>query len=239
MYISEEQKVLEKVDAKFRELLQAAETFQKNTANEITEMQALFYMDEIETVKSPEHQSDGLVIDENILVKADVENEIVFLPNRVTEIGADAFKNSQISKIIFPKGLIKIGEAAFEDATTLSCIDVKDPDRCYPAEAVGLVGAGDEIDQFPIGFSQFPNTLKEIGAAAFRRCGIESYRLGNPCIEYLVFPNTLKRIGDCAFQQCNVKAVYLGGPQTISHFCFYLQKLLIPTYRNDSDYFCV
>lgn len=235
MYISEEQKILEKIDADFRTLLANAKTLAKNTEGEITDWQQLEYMDLLDEVKREDFQSENLEIEANILLKGEPENEVVFIPKDVTEIGNEAFNSRelQITKIIFPNGLKKINDSAFADRGEIYELCVKDPDLCYPAEAVGLVGLGDEIDQFSKGFSEFPETLEEIGDKAFRSLGLNAHHFHKKSIKYLVLPKSLRKIGRSAFFNSGIEAVYFNGAETISVSCFQSCRSLTKVIMSD------
>ena len=220
MYISEEQKTLEKSDMDFKKKIKEAKEFINSTLASISDLQKLEYSEKLEKVKKSTYKSKRLKIDNGVLIKNSATCETVFIPFGVTEIGNEASKNSRSVKIIFPEGLKKIGVSAFEDATSVLYMDVKDADLCYPAEAVSLVGAGDEIDQFPRGFSQFPDTLEEIGDHAFRCIGKEAYSYNKKLMGYLIIPKTLQKIGKGAFTDYGIVSVYIAGPEKVSEACF-------------------
>lgn len=215
MYISDEQVALEKIDVDFRRNVKAAKVFSESN------LQGLLDTDElhsIEEAQKPTYKSKGLKIKDGVLLSATTKSEIVFIPEGVVEIGKDAFKNRDRgnSKIIFPEGLRKIGDSAFEGCLKLIDMDVKEPELCYYAD----ISVYDEIDQLSRGFSQFPSTLEEIGDCAFRSFGDNAHGFGLKLMEYLVLPKSLKKIGSGAFEDSGIRAIYINGPQSISERCF-------------------
>lgn len=220
MYISKEQVELANIDIEFRKKVREAKNYVKSTSEGISDCKKLEYMEELEKVKNPKYKSKRLKIENGMILKGSATNETVFIPEGVTEIGKEAFESCNNSKFIFPNGLKKIGDSAFEDCHNVFEMDVKDADLCYPADAVVLVRAGDEIDQFSKGFSQFPSTLEEIGDYAFRRFGINAYGYNKKLMEYLILPQSLRKIGKGAFTNCGIEAVYIAGPEIISKNCF-------------------
>ncbi len=218
MYISEEQKILEKIDTDFKRSVKTAKEFKETTLQNMSDMQELYAIDELPKAQKPIYKSEHLKIKEGVLLHSSATNEIIFIPEGVAEIGREAFKNGDrgIFKIIFPKGLKKIGVSAFEGCSNLIEFDVKDPDLCYYAE----ISADDEIDQFSKGFSQFPSTLEEIGENAFRSFGNNSHGFGQRLMEYLILPQSLKKLGKGAFEDAGIRAIYIAGPQAISERCF-------------------
>ena len=218
MYISEEQKILEKIDTDFKRSVKTAKEFRETTLQNMSDMQKLYAINELPKAQKPAYKSKRLKIEDGVLLHASTTSEIIFIPEGVAEIGREAFKNCDrgIFKIIFPKGLKKIGVSAFEGCSNLIEFDVKDPDLCYYA----AISANDEIDQFSNGFSQFPSTLEEIGENAFRSFGDNSHGFGQRLMEYLILPQSLKKIGKGAFEDAGIRAVYIAGPQAISERCF-------------------
>lgn len=218
MYISEEQKILEKIDTDFKISVKTAKEFKETTLQNMSDMQKLYAIDKLPKAQKPTYKSKRFKIENGVLLCASIASEIVFIPEGVTEIGKDAFKNRDKGncKIIFPNGLKKIDTSAFEGCSNLIELDVKDPELCYYAN----ISADDEIDQFSKGFSQFPPTLEEIGDNAFRSFGNNSHGFSENLMEYLILPQNLIRLGKGAFEDSGIRAIYIAGPQTISERCF-------------------
>ena len=106
------------------------------------------------------------------------------IPATVTEIGADAFSGSDVSAVVFPSALRKIGDSAFCSCDSLEAIEL-------PAD----------LDTIGVGAFQSCNGLrgadlggvKDIGASAFEWCN---------SLTAIVIPNTTTNIGGMAFFDC-------------------------------------
>lgn len=222
MYISEEQKMLEKIDADFKKHIQDANELSQSIRDSIKDYQWLEYAKELDKVRSPNHRSNGLRIRGDLLSSGTAESGIVFIPEGISKIRKDAFDFCfQVAKVILPEGLRKIDDRAFADMGEIYELCVKDPDLCYPADAIHIIyNEGDRIDQFSKGFSEFPNTLEEIGDNAFEGLGVKSEYVHRKCIEYLVLPKSLKRIGKKAFYGSGIQRLYFNGAKIISRYCF-------------------
>lgn len=218
MYISEEQKMLEKIDADFRKKIKEAKAFMKDTLEGKSAFQKLEAIEELPKVQQSTYKSRLLKIENGVLISSRTPSETVFIPAGVTEIGKDAFKAPKHlnTKIVFPEGLKKIGVSAFEDCHDILEIDTKDSDLCYYEG----IGKDDVFGQFSRGFSQFPSSLEEIGENAFRSFGDNSHGFGQRLMEYLILPQSLKKLGKGAFEDAGIRAIYIAGPQAISERCF-------------------
>lgn len=219
MYISEEQKMLEKIDADFRKKIKEAKAFMKDTLEGKSAFQKLEAIEELPKVQQSTYKSRLLKIENGVLIRSRTPSETVFIPAGVTEIGNEAFKLPKHlnTNIIFPDGLKKIGVSAFEDCGDILNMDVKDPDLCYYEG----IWKDDVFGQFSRGFSQFPSSLEEIGDYAFRNFvqNANGFR-DEPLMEYLILPQSLKYIGKGAFIDSGIGAAYIAGPQTVSEYCF-------------------
>lgn len=91
----------------------------------------------------------------------------------VKAVGASAFQRcSSLKKVVFPATCVSIGNGAFSDCSALSVIDFTKSD-----------------------------SLKTIGAEAFRGCSAKSVSLPNTCV----------KIGESAFAKCKKLAKFTGG----------------------------
>lgn len=189
MYISREQIELTKMDADFRKKIKEAKEDAKSVFDSCKDYtpNKLFAINELSKVQKPTYKSKKLKIENGVLLRCNSTNETVFIPVGFTEIGKDAFKECRHkhshTKIVFPEGLKKIGTSAFEDYDRVFNLDVKDVDLCYHCDSIWK---SDEFEQFSRGFSQFPNTLEEIGDFAFRNIGENAYVGTKKLMEYLI-----------------------------------------------------
>lgn len=101
------------------------------------------------------------------------------VPDTVKEIAPYAFNSCKyLESVVLPDGLLKIGEYAFQM-------------NYYPSIGIKTIN--------------FPNTITEIGAAAFTQSNLSS----------VVLPEGLKEIESSAFSSCpSLKSVYIPGSIT-------------------------
>ncbi len=157
--------------------------------------------------KKPKPSSEGDFIftktGDFITIKNYVGNDTkVVIPDKinnipVTVIGERAFdKQSKLTHIVLPKGLINIGRFAFINCQSLN--DVVIP------EGVKIIDYQAFYDCFSLTNISIPSTVNTIGDAAFHLC---------PFTE-ITIPASVNKIGRHAFKLCkNLKTInFLGSP---------------------------
>lgn len=130
-----------------------------------------------------------------------------------TVIGESAFESDPIlGKVVFPSGIVKIGESAFDGFwTTPQITAVELPDTL---EEIGDCAFRSQ----PITRLVIPDSVTSIGVAAFAECSkLRTLKLsenltGIPrnCfakdfgLESVVIPDSVREIGTAAFQSCSL-----------------------------------
>ena len=131
----------------------------------------------------------------------------VVVPDKVTEIGASAFKKSHLLQINIPQSVVIIGESAFED-TYLNYLVLPDSMKSIGASAFSGCRDLKTINKIPAGLTKIekmifsdcvilespiviPESVKSIGASAFFYC---------EKIPEIVLPERMDSIGYRAFQ---------------------------------------
>lgn len=130
-----------------------------------------------------------------------------------TVIGESAFESDPIlGKVVFPSGIVKIGENAFDGFwTTPQITAVELPDTL---EEIGDCAFRSQ----PITRLVIPDSVTSIGVAAFARCsklrtlklsenltGIPRNCFANDFgLESVVIPDSVREIGTAAFQSCSL-----------------------------------
>jgi hypothetical protein len=131
-----------------------------------------------------------------------VELKELVLPAALKTIGSGAFAGCGISSLTIPAGLTVIGESAF----------------AANAQTEGDSAPNKNVLQSLV----IPDTVLEIGAYAFKDCGIQSLRLGRRLttigaeafrgndIQSLVIPDAVTTLGASAFRDCGIEILQLG-----------------------------
>ncbi len=149
------------------------------------------------------------VVEDGVLTSYNGTDEEIVIPENlgITEIGDNAFSGKNIKTIKIPSGVVRIGDRAFYNCSSLQNIELP----------YGLEDIGDNaFESSGLTRIVLPGTVKQIGAYAFRYCdSLESAVLeeGIPYIAASMFyrceklkeisiPNTVERIGYGAFEYC-------------------------------------
>lgn len=156
----------------------------------------------------------------------------VTIPETITNIGANAFFGTGLTRVTIPSRLEKIGESAFENCTALATL--KFQDHVAVNNGVATVGSTTEIGDRAFYLCkglkdlQFSGSVKSIGKHAFSGCtGLTSI---------VLLPGTTS-IGEKAFSQCdNVTMVAIAGEVTdpIPKDAFSYAKLTAIHYGGDT-----
>ena len=234
MFIPKEQKDFEALCPDLSRAINTAKEHAETKSKKLDEVTMLYFEDDIEKVRKPSYKSKGIKVENGVLTKGNVKNEIIYIPDTVSEIGADAFniKHCDISKVIFPAGLKKIAAKAFCGRDTIYELCVKDADMLYPITSP-FAKAEDNVDQHSTGFSTFPDTLREIGDYAFKSLAKNAYYFNKRALDFLILPESLTKIGKGAFTECNITNIYIAAPHTISESCFSSSRALKRVYLGD------
>lgn len=169
-------------------------------------------------------EGDEFIIKDNVLVGYTGEATEIILPEEVTEIGENVFRNNEtVEKVTLPDGIKKVGAYAFENSSIKEIVN---------AESLEEIG--------DYAFSNCRNlvsplmageSLKNIGKEAFRNCKslsgeivlspglseISAYTFyGCTQVESFVLPESIVVIGEGAFANCyNLKKINI--PEKITN----------------------
>lgn len=148
----------------------------------------------------------------------------VELPRTLTEIGANSFAGTLITKLTIYDNVIKIGEGAFFGCNYLKTV--------YLSDNLEEIGA-DAFHACPVSETAFslPKTLKHIGDRAFMGWKIGTLTLnndletiGNACFTgvkgTISIPNSVKSIGGLAFEGSFNKVVIGTGLSALAKSAF-------------------
>ena len=153
-------------------------------------------------------------------------NEII-LPNSVKSIPKDAFRNSQIAKVVLNEGLKSIGDMAFFNLTVQEIVFPSTLEQlkedifyyCYNLKKADL--SKTKITKLPASTFVYagieevllPVTLKEIGSQAF---------LKTSQLKTIEIPENVSTIGQEAFRESGITTVKLpNGVTNIASRAFY------------------
>ena len=129
----------------------------------------------------------GLVILDNKLIKCNLDERIIKIPDGVTEISGEAFAGcSGVVEISIPDEVKKIGFKAFGECNSLE--KIKLPDSVQEIEDVAFSGcvALKEIN--------IPDGIEYIGECAFDGCSL---------LKEINLPDSIQEIGNWAFEDCS------------------------------------
>ena len=150
----------------------------------------------------------------------------ILIPENVTKIGVQAFKNSKnCESVVIPAGVTEIDKEAFSGC---------------PATVINLPEGIKKISSFCFYNSAIkemiiPEGVEEIEDNAFCQC----YSL-----EKVIIPSTCKKIGEAAFKGCSsLASVEIGeGVESLGDYCFngcsVLTKIAIPDGCCELGNFC-
>ena len=153
----------------------------------------------LDSANQPEADAQGFTIEDGVLTAYSGTDKNVVIPDGVTEIGIDVFKNNMdIESVTFPDSLKKIGDSAFSGCTNLNC-ELKFPEfeneegKIEGLEKIGP-SAFDGCSKLT-GDLYIPDSVTEIGYAAFRGCkGLDGT---------LTLSKNLRDIGASVFYGCS------------------------------------
>ena len=141
------------------------------------------------------------------------ETKEIVVPEGVTEIGENAFKdaNKSLESVVLPSTLVKIGEYAFTYCEHLKAVKIPESvkeigekafENCKSLEECNIPEGITEIkdrtfDSTALKHITLPNSIKKIGVCAFSSAPLEE----------LVLPEGIEEIGQGAFSHTKIKEV--------------------------------
>lgn len=131
-----------------------------------------------------------MVIKNNILISYEVGDKTeIILPEGITKIGEDVFRNTHITKIVLPESLHKISDGAFD-----GCCNLKEVILPKQLEIIGSFAFAKCTNLLQL---QLPDSIISIKDYAFTGSGLTEINL----------PESLKVIGDAAFKNTDLRNV--------------------------------
>ncbi|MBQ9437790.1 MAG: leucine-rich repeat protein, partial [Lachnospiraceae bacterium] len=154
--------------------------------------------------------SVNFVISDGVLTKYNGQQQFVVIPDGVTSIGKEAFKNNKtIVSVTIPEGITSIGNGAFNGCTKL--IGVIMPDSVTEVGDSAFNGCSS------LSYVTFSEALEKIGNNAFEKCvSLREVKLpdsvitvgfdvfsGCTSLEAVRLSKNLSRLGESAFYDCD------------------------------------
>jgi len=152
-------------------------------------------------------------LDVEKIVANNPEIKEIVVPEGITEIGENAFKdaNKSLESVVLPSTLVKISENAFTYCEHLKAVKIPESvkeigerafENCKSLEECNIPEGITEIndrtfDSTALKHITLPNSIKKIGVCAFSSAPLEE----------LVLPEGIKEIGQGAFSHTKIKAV--------------------------------
>lgn len=132
--------------------------------------------------------------------------ETITIPKNVTKIPEDCFYQCEnLIRAMFPNTLTTIDARAFRGCSNLTNIDIP-----TSLETIGVGAFGDCKNLKLTNQFRFPDSMKEIGEAAFENCT----QLG---INQLIFPGNMENANIGGFKNCDVTHVIVEeGAKTVT-----------------------
>lgn len=132
--------------------------------------------------------------------------ETITIPKNMTKIPTDCFYQCEnLTRAMFPNTLTTIDARAFRGCSNLTNIDIP-----TSLETIGVGAFGDCKNLKLTNQFRFPDSMKEIGEAAFENCT----QLG---INQLIFPGNMENANIGAFKNCDVTHVIVEeGAKTVT-----------------------
>lgn len=132
--------------------------------------------------------------------------ETITIPKNVTKIPEDCFYQCEnLIRAMFPNTLTTIDARAFRGCSNLTNIDIP-----TSLETIGVGAFGDCKNLKLTNQFRFPDSMKEIGEAAFENCT----QLG---INQLIFPGNMENANIGGFKNCDVTHVFVEeGAKTVT-----------------------
>ena len=145
--------------------------------------------------------------------------ETITIPKNVTKIPTDCFYQCEnLIRAMFPNTLTTIDARAFRGCSNLANIDIP-----TSLETIGIGAFGDCKNLKLTNQFRFPNSMKEIGEAAFENCT----QLG---INQLIFPGNMENVNIGGFKNCDVTHVIVeeGAKKVSLPSNKYIKSITLP-----------
>lgn len=193
--------------------------------SEVLAVEFAFSVDRVDEASGPVAAGADFIVDGTVLVEYIGSGGDVTVPDRITEIAPQAFRETHVETVSLPSSLVKIGWSAFEGCFLLEEIDVPDGVVSIGSEAFSGCESLERV--------RLPRGLTLIEDGTFEHCS---------SLEYVVVPEGVERIGSSAFSWCDsLESVVL--PSTITFledvddafsFCWSLER--VSSYIDFKDY---
>lgn len=145
--------------------------------------------------------------------------ETITIPKNVTKIPTDCFYQCEnLIRAMFPNTLTTIDARAFRGCSNLVNIDIP-----TSLETIGIGAFGDCKNLKLTNQFRFPDSMKELGEAAFENCT----QLG---INQLIFPGNMENVNIGGFKNCDVTHVIVeeGAKKVTLTSNKYLKSITLP-----------
>lgn len=191
---------------------------------------------------------DGVLYDDEWLIRVLDWQEEVVVPDGIKYIGADAFnayststpnEMNTLKSITFPESLVSIGNTAFRACKALEAVIIPENvtelgtgafSGCTDLKTVAIQGSITELNQTFNGCSALetatlPDTIEVIGEYTFNGC---------KKLDLDTLPSNLRELGQYAFNECEslTKAVVPSGvteiPEMAFTGCLSLEQIVLP-----------
>lgn len=145
--------------------------------------------------------------------------ETITIPKNVTKIPTDCFYQCEnLIRAMFPNTLTTIDARAFRGCSNLANIDIP-----TSLETIGIGAFGDCKNLKLTNQFRFPDSMKELGEAAFENCT----QLG---INQLIFPGNMENVNIGGFKNCDVTHVIVeeGAKKVSLPSNKYIKSITLP-----------
>lgn len=145
--------------------------------------------------------------------------ETITIPKNVTKIPTDCFYQCEnLIRAMFPNTLTTIDARAFRGCSNLANIDIP-----TSLETIGIGAFGDCKNLKLTNQFRFPDSMKELGEAAFENCT----QLG---INQLIFPGKMENVNIGGFKNCDVTHVIVeeGAKKVSLPSNKYIKSITLP-----------
>lgn len=167
--------------------------------SEVLATEFAFSVDSADAPSGPVVAGADFIVEGTVLVEYIGRGGDVVIPDRITEIAPQAFRQSDVETVSFPASLEKIGWSAFEECRLLESVTIPEGVESIGSEAFSGCDSLKSV--------QLPTTLSVIEDGVFGHCS---------SLERIVVPEGVESIGSGAFSWCD-SLVAVTLPSTISY----------------------
>lgn len=159
---------------------------------------------------------DGFELDGTTLIRCNLNDTKIVVPEGITVIGKSAFENCIAEEIVLPDRLESIGDSAFSECNYLKKVNIP--------KTVKTIGSYAFYRCRNLKTIELPESITEISEFCFFKSGLESINIpssiemirkrafANSNIESIVIPESVKILGDNMFSYCeNLKNIEIKG----------------------------